>query len=130
MSLIKIIIRVIIKSPKQGTKIKQFDFKKRKRILSTLLPGRPNNKYIFLNKSYFISIFTKTYFSDEYKGHCVLEACKTGNIPRLKKFLTSETVNFIHPYSGDTPLHAAAVSIDPKRKQVKSNMICNNMLYK
>lgn len=57
--------------------------------------------------------------ADEYKGHCVLDACKTGNIPRLKKFLSSETVNFIHPYSGDTPLHAAAVSIDPKRKQVR-----------
>ncbi|XP_055921141.1 poly [ADP-ribose] polymerase tankyrase [Eupeodes corollae] len=59
----------------------------------------------------------------EYKGHCVLDACKKADIPRLKKFLTSETVNFVHPYSGDTPLHASAVSVDPKRKQVAEILI-------
>ncbi|XP_055849106.1 poly [ADP-ribose] polymerase tankyrase [Episyrphus balteatus] len=59
----------------------------------------------------------------EYKGHCVLDACKKADIPRLKKFLTSETVNFVHPYSGDTPLHASGVSVDPKRKQVAEILI-------
>lgn len=67
-------------------------------------------------------------FLDEFKGHCVLDACKKGDIPRLKKFLSSETVNFIHPYSGDTPLHAAAVSIDPKRKQVSLVAIAKSIV--
>lgn len=57
-------------------------------------------------------------FSAEYKGHCLLDACKQADLSRLKKCLTSETVNFVHPYTGDTPLHAIAQSIYPKRKQV------------
>ncbi len=32
--------------------------------------------------------------------------------------MTSQTVNFVHPYTGDTPLHAVAQSIYSKRKQV------------
>lgn len=54
----------------------------------------------------------------EYKGHCVLDACRQADIQRLKKHLTSETVNFVHPYTADTPLHCAVVSVYPKRKQV------------
>lgn len=37
---------------------------------------------------------------------------------RIKKCLTSDTVNFVHPYTGETPLHTLAQSIYPKRKQV------------
>uniref|UniRef100_A0A1B0G6T3 Poly [ADP-ribose] polymerase n=1 Tax=Glossina morsitans morsitans TaxID=37546 RepID=A0A1B0G6T3_GLOMM len=59
----------------------------------------------------------------EYKGHCVLDACRKCDITRLKKFLSSETVNFVHPYSGDTPLHAASISIDLKRKQIADVLI-------
>ncbi|XP_058447048.1 poly [ADP-ribose] polymerase tankyrase [Malaya genurostris] len=59
----------------------------------------------------------------EYKGHCVLDACRQADIQRLKKNLTAETVNFVHPYSGDTPLHAVAHSVYPKRKQVLEILI-------
>lgn len=53
----------------------------------------------------------------------MLDACKKGDLARLKKFLSSESVNFVHPYTGDTPLHAAAISIDPKRKQIVEILI-------
>lgn len=59
----------------------------------------------------------------EYKGHCMLDACRQADIPRLKKYLTSETVNFVHPYTGDTPLHAVAMSVYQKRKQVLEILI-------
>uniref|UniRef100_A0A182PQV5 Poly [ADP-ribose] polymerase n=1 Tax=Anopheles epiroticus TaxID=199890 RepID=A0A182PQV5_9DIPT len=59
----------------------------------------------------------------EYKGHCVLDACRQADIQRLKKNLTTETVNFVHPYSGDTPVHAVAQSVYPKRKQVLEVLI-------
>uniref|UniRef100_A0A182UH31 Poly [ADP-ribose] polymerase n=1 Tax=Anopheles melas TaxID=34690 RepID=A0A182UH31_9DIPT len=62
-------------------------------------------------------------FADEYKGHCVLDACRQADIQRLKKNLTTETVNFVHPYSGDTPVHAVAQSVYPKRKQVLEVLI-------
>lgn len=47
-----------------------------------------------------------------------MEACRLADIQRLKKNLTSETVIFVHPYSGDTPLHYAVMSSYPKRKQI------------
>lgn len=53
----------------------------------------------------------------------MLDACRQADIPRLKKNLTSETVNFIHPYTADTPLHCAVMSIYPKRKQVVEILI-------
>lgn len=57
-------------------------------------------------------------FIDEYKGHCVLNACKQADIPMLKKYLSPETINFAHPYNYNTPLHCATASVYPKRKQV------------
>ncbi|XP_055716585.1 poly [ADP-ribose] polymerase tankyrase [Phlebotomus papatasi] len=54
----------------------------------------------------------------EYKGHCLLDACRQSDILRIKKNLNSDTVNFAHPYLGETPLHAAVRSVSPKRKQV------------
>lgn len=53
----------------------------------------------------------------------MLEACRQCDIPRLKKHLTSQTVNFSHPYTGDTPLHAVAQSIYSKRKQMLEILI-------
>lgn len=43
-------------------------------------------------------------FSDEFKGHCLLEAARQADPARVKKYLTAELVNFKHPYTGDTPL--------------------------
>lgn len=59
----------------------------------------------------------------EYKGHCVLDACRQADVPRLKKILTTDVVNFVHPYTSDTPLHIAVVSVYPKRKQVVEILI-------
>lgn len=54
----------------------------------------------------------------EYKGHGMLNAIRQGDVPRLKKNLTADIVNFVHPYTGDTPLHIAAQSVSAKRKHV------------
>ncbi|XP_044260060.1 poly [ADP-ribose] polymerase tankyrase [Tribolium madens] len=56
--------------------------------------------------------------SCEYRGHQLLDACKQADTTKLKKFLTSEVVNFKHPYTGDTALHIAVNSPYPKRKQI------------
>lgn len=40
------------------------------------------------------------------------------DIPRIKKCLTPDTVNFQHPHTGNTALHYVASSVYPKRKQV------------
>lgn len=61
--------------------------------------------------------------SNEYRGHQLLDACKHGDITKLKKFLSSESVNFKHPFSGDTPLHVAVTSPFPKRKQVVEQLV-------
>lgn len=52
-----------------------------------------------------------------------MEACRLGDVQRLKKSLTTESVNFVHPYTGDTPLHCAVNSTQPKRKQVVEVLI-------
>ncbi|KAG6465806.1 hypothetical protein O3G_MSEX015405 [Manduca sexta] len=82
----------------------------------------------------------------EYRGHCLLEACRLAEPARVKKQLSSGTsqhqhqsstastsgsthslpgectiealVNFQHLTTGDRPLHCAAASVYPKRKQV------------
>nr|AAD34784.1 unknown [Drosophila melanogaster] len=54
----------------------------------------------------------------EYKGHCLLDACRKCDVSRAKKLVCAEIVNFVHPYTGDTPLHLAVVSPDGKRKQL------------
>ncbi|KAL1122657.1 hypothetical protein AAG570_002984 [Ranatra chinensis] len=59
----------------------------------------------------------------EYKGHCLLDACRQADPSRLKKLLSSDLVNFKHPYTGDTPLHCASSSPYPKRKQVVETLI-------
>jgi len=48
----------------------------------------------------------------------LLDACRQCDIPRIKKFLTSQTINFVHPFTGDSPLHVVAGTVFSKRKQV------------
>ncbi|XP_043519928.1 poly [ADP-ribose] polymerase tankyrase isoform X2 [Frieseomelitta varia] len=62
----------------------------------------------------------------EYKGHCLLDACRQADLTKLKKYLSQEVVNFKHPYTGDTPLHCAVASPYPKRKQVIESLIRKN----
>ncbi|XP_075222552.1 tankyrase isoform X2 [Lycorma delicatula] len=59
----------------------------------------------------------------EYKGHCLLEACRQADPSRLKKYLSGDIVNFKHTYTGDTALHCAVASPYPKRKQVVETLI-------
>lgn len=91
----------------------------------------------------------------EYRGHCLLEACRLAEPMRVKKQLTVSVtsqsqpqsgqasaapstssspslgvecpvealVNFTHLATGDKPLHCAAASVYPKRKQVMELLI-------
>lgn len=87
----------------------------------------------------------------EYRGHCLLEACRLAEPTRVKKQLSSTAiqhqyqstsasttestqslpgdctmealVNFQHLTTGDRPLHCAAASVYPKRKQVMEMLI-------
>lgn len=48
----------------------------------------------------------------------MLEACRQADVAKVKKYINPETILFKHPYTGDTPVHAAVASLYPKRKQV------------
>uniref|UniRef100_A0A8C5WYZ4 Poly [ADP-ribose] polymerase n=1 Tax=Laticauda laticaudata TaxID=8630 RepID=A0A8C5WYZ4_LATLA len=54
----------------------------------------------------------------EFKGHSLLQAARESDVNRVKKHLSLEIVNFKHPQTHETPLHCAASSPYPKRKQV------------
>lgn len=56
----------------------------------------------------------------------MLNAIRQGDVPRLKKNLTADVVNFVHPYTGDTPLHIAAQSVSAKRKHVSLRNLHNS----
>ncbi|XP_014295007.1 poly [ADP-ribose] polymerase tankyrase isoform X2 [Microplitis demolitor] len=76
----------------------------------------------------------------EFKGHCLLDACRQADSTKLKKYLSPEMVNFKHPFTGDTPLHVAISAVSstscsasssptpyhPKRKQVIETLIRKN----
>ena len=47
--------------------------------------------------------------SDEFKGHCLLDAARQADVTRLKKYLSSDSVNFKHPFCGDTALVSASL---------------------
>ncbi|KAF7997870.1 hypothetical protein HCN44_009268 [Aphidius gifuensis] len=66
--------------------------------------------------------------SYEYKGHCLLDACRQADLTKLKKYITPEIINFKHPYTGDTALHCAVSSIYTKRKQIIETLIRKNAL--
>ncbi|KAG7298470.1 hypothetical protein JYU34_018099, partial [Plutella xylostella] len=78
----------------------------------------------------------------EYRGYCLLEACRLAEPARVKKYLSSSSnqqgsssagaqpppdvqslINFQHVGTGDTPLHAAAASPHAKRKLVLEMLI-------
>ncbi|XP_065348135.1 poly [ADP-ribose] polymerase tankyrase [Cloeon dipterum] len=59
----------------------------------------------------------------EYKGHCLLEACRQADPVKVKKFLSQEVVDFKHPFNGDTPLHCAAAAPYPKRRQIIDSLV-------
>ncbi|KAL7037562.1 hypothetical protein ACKWTF_009276 [Chironomus riparius] len=59
----------------------------------------------------------------EYKGIQLLSACRECDITRVKKFLTSQTISFAHPFTGDQALHVIAMSAFPKRKQILEFLI-------
>lgn len=61
--------------------------------------------------------------SDEFKGISLIDACRQCDIVRIKKFLTSQSVSFAHPFTGDTPLHVVSGSVFSKRKQVLEILI-------
>jgi len=54
----------------------------------------------------------------DFKGHCLLDACRQGDPQKLKKYLTADVLNFKHPYTGDNCLHCAVSSPFPKRKAI------------
>ena len=56
----------------------------------------------------------------EYRGHCLLEACRQADPQKVKKCLSvhEQSMGFQHPYSQDSPLHCAVTSPFPKRKAV------------
>ena len=63
----------------------------------------------------------------EYRGHCLLEACRQADLSKAKKFLSSysnspsavaELLAFKPPFSGDNAIHCAVASPFPKRKSV------------
>lgn len=56
---------------------------------------------IFLLKSKVVK-FVLFLFTDEFKGHSLLEGCRQADLARVKKYL--EVVNFKHPYTGETAL--------------------------
>jgi tankyrase len=60
---------------------------------------------------------------NEHKGINLIDACRQCDITRVKKFLTSQSVNFVHPFTGDSALHAVASSVFSKRKQVLEMLI-------
>lgn len=53
-----------------------------------------------------------------------MDAIRQSDPAKFKKCFTSaDLVNFKHPYTGDTPLHAASQSPFPKRKQIIETLI-------
>eukprot|EP00106_Octopus_bimaculoides_P015464 XP_014782906.1 PREDICTED: tankyrase-1-like [Octopus bimaculoides] len=59
----------------------------------------------------------------EYRGHSLLEGARNADLAKLKKYLTTDVVNFKHPQTDKTALHCAAASPYPKRKQVVDILI-------
>lgn len=54
----------------------------------------------------FVILIVAAWFlsSVEYKGHRLLESAKQADVGHVKKQISSELVNFKHPFSGDTAL--------------------------
>lgn len=76
-----------------------------------------------LENGLLLTIILLIHFSDEYKGHCLMDAARQSDTTKLKKYLTADIINFKHPYSGDTALHVVVSSLYPKRKQILETLI-------
>ncbi|CAG5098084.1 Oidioi.mRNA.OKI2018_I69.XSR.g15365.t1.cds [Oikopleura dioica] len=59
----------------------------------------------------------------EYSFIELIDACKQGNISRMKKLLTPELINFAHIVSGETPLMIAVTCPFAKRRQVVESLL-------
>lgn len=59
----------------------------------------------------------------EFKGYSLLDAVMNGEFTKVKKFLSLDTINFKHIFTGDTPLHCVILSNHPKRKQIAEILI-------
>ena len=53
-----------------------------------------------------------------YRGCKLLESCQQADITKMKKVLSSDTINFESLLNGETPLHAAVASPFAKRRVV------------
>lgn len=77
---------------------------------------------------------------DEFKGHTLLVASTSGDIPKIKRIITAKLVAFKHPLTHDTAMvsiclirstvlappflqHVAITSDNPKRKNVVELLI-------
>jgi len=62
---------------------------------------------------------------DEYNGYSFLDAVRHGDISRVKKFLTNETINFRHFKTGDSPLVNLMIN---KNREIKLFLISSILL--
>ncbi|CAF2178024.1 unnamed protein product [Rotaria magnacalcarata] len=53
----------------------------------------------------------------EHNGYSLLNAVQQGDLHRIKKFLTNETINFQHFKTGDSPLHVACTLSSTKHRR-------------
>jgi hypothetical protein len=61
---------------------------------------------------------------DEFKGYCLLEACRLADVSKVKKLLSSDIAKFKHHLTGDT----AFVSYDNNLFYILC-IICTIYLY-
>jgi hypothetical protein len=76
--------------------------------------------YVKLN----IRFFVINYISDEYNGYSLLDAVYNGDVSRMKKFLTYETIHFRHFKTGDSPL----VSFEVNKNNKENNFLSSTLL--
>lgn len=53
-------------------------------------------------KIIFINILYYYFYADEFKGYCLLEACRLADVSKVKKLLSSDIAKFKHYFTGDT----------------------------
>jgi len=70
----------------------------------------------------------KDKLSYEYCGHSYLEAVKSSDMSKIKKIVTPELINFVHPLTLNSALHYSSMSSSQKRERVAEFLIkkgCN-----
>jgi len=58
-----------------------------------------------------------------YRGLKLIESCAAADIVKMKKYLSSETINFASLLNGETPLHAAVASPFAKRRVLVETLL-------